>query len=153
MSHGGASAHDLTRNQSLVLDALEAAGAPLGAYALLDRLRGDGLRAPAQIYRALDKLLAKGLAHRLESLNAFVACNHGHEAQGGPDAAPGPAVFIICEHCTATRELTDAVIGGHIERLARDEGFGLHTSSIELRGLCATCASASTGGGDTDRSR
>jgi len=150
MSHGSASAHGLTRNQSLVLDALEAAGAPLGAYALLDRLRGDGLRAPAQIYRALDKLLAKGLAHRLESLNAFVACNHGHEAQGGPDAAAaGPVVFIICEHCTATRELTDAVIGGHIERLARNEGFGLHTSSIELRGLCAACA----GGDNTDRSR
>src|SRR5690606_31319784 len=56
---------DLTRNQSLVLDRLEKAEAPMSAYALLDQLRDEGLRAPLQVYRALDKLLDMGLAHRL----------------------------------------------------------------------------------------
>jgi Fur family transcriptional regulator, zinc uptake regulator len=65
---------DLTRNQDLVLKTLNAADTPLSAYDILDRLRGDGLRAPLQIYRALDKLIEHGLAHRLESLNAFVCC-------------------------------------------------------------------------------
>src|SRR5690606_9624291 len=69
---------DLTRNQTLVLDALEKADAPLSAYTILDRLRGDGLRAPLQVYRALEKLLSAGLVHRLESLNAFVACARPH---------------------------------------------------------------------------
>lgn len=132
--------HGLTRNQALVLEALHAAEAPLGAYALLDQLRDQGLRAPTQVYRALDRLLALGLAHRLESLNAFVACRHRHDPPSSPGAAGGPAVFVICDHCNRTLELTDSVIGGHLERLARDKGFGLHTSNIELRGLCATCS-------------
>ncbi|MQX37074.1 Fur family transcriptional regulator [Roseospira navarrensis] len=129
----------LTRNQSLVLSALRAGGTPQGAYALLDGLRDQGLRAPVQVYRALERLQALGLVHRLESLNAFVACSHDHGGTEDAEATPGPAVFVICEHCAATRELTDPIIGGRIERLARTEGFGLHTSSIELRGLCAVC--------------
>ena len=48
----------LTRNQSLVLGALTNAGGPLSAYTILDRLRDDGFRAPLQVYRALEKLLA-----------------------------------------------------------------------------------------------
>ena len=67
---------DLTRNQSLVMKTLTSADAPLSAYTILDRLRDDGLRAPLQVYRALDKLTTLGLVHRLESLNAFVACAH-----------------------------------------------------------------------------
>jgi len=67
-------ADDLTRNQELVLGTLAHAHAPLSAYDILDRLRPDGLRAPLQVYRALEKLTERGLAHRLESLNAFVCC-------------------------------------------------------------------------------
>jgi Fur family zinc uptake transcriptional regulator len=130
----------LTRNQALVLAALDAAEAPLGAYALLDRLRDQGLRAPTQVYRALDKLLALGLAHRLESLNAFVACRHHHDAPAAEGPESGPAVFVICDGCGRTLELTDPIVGGRLERLARDKGFGLHASNIELRGLCAACA-------------
>lgn len=51
---------DLTRNQALVLEALERADGPLTAYAILDDVRGDGIRAPQQIYRALEKLLELG---------------------------------------------------------------------------------------------
>jgi len=57
----------LTRNQSLVLDVLLDEKGPLSAYAILDRLRDKGLKAPLQIYRALDKLTQIGRVHRLES--------------------------------------------------------------------------------------
>ena len=57
----------LTRNQALVLDRLEKAEGPLSAYALLDQLREEGLRAPLQVYRALDGLMQAGHVHRLES--------------------------------------------------------------------------------------
>ncbi|HSM41507.1 MAG TPA: transcriptional repressor, partial [Afifellaceae bacterium] len=60
----------------MVFDTLLAADGPLSAYDILDRLRDKGFRAPLQVYRALDKLLALGLVHRLESLNAFIACAH-----------------------------------------------------------------------------
>lgn len=45
----------LTPNQQAVWDTLSRAEAPLGAYALLDQLKGRNFRAPLQVYRALDK--------------------------------------------------------------------------------------------------
>ncbi len=73
----------LTRNQQLVLDRLAASPAALTAYDLLDQLRPAGLRAPVQVYRALETLGQRGLIHRIESLNAYVACC-GHEHQLPP---------------------------------------------------------------------
>ena len=70
----------LTRNQGLVFDVLTHSEGPLSAYSILDKLRDSGFRAPLQVYRALDKLLEFGLVHRLESLNAFVACAHPDES-------------------------------------------------------------------------
>ena len=58
----------LTKNQILVLDKLTAASKPQTAYSLLEQLKEHGLKAPPQIYRALDKLLALGLIHKLESI-------------------------------------------------------------------------------------
>src|ERR1700710_1957225 len=95
---------ELTRNQHLVLDALTEATGPLSAYGLLDRVRNDGIKAPLQIYRALDKLVELGLAHRLESLNAFVACAHVHEQH------QGLAAFAICENCGRVDEFADDVV-------------------------------------------
>ena len=69
----------LTKNQSLVFETLQRADQPISAYTILDRLRDHGFRAPLQVYRALDKLVEAGLVHRLESLNAFVACAHRSE--------------------------------------------------------------------------
>ncbi|MCB1460156.1 MAG: transcriptional repressor, partial [Nitratireductor sp.] len=74
--HGDSGSDGLTRNQLLVLNALVAAGGPLSAYGILDQLREEGFRAPLQVYRALEKLVDQGKVHRLESLNAFVACSH-----------------------------------------------------------------------------
>ena len=47
----------LTPNQQQVWNLLLAAGAPMGAYALLDRLKGSNFKAPLQVYRALEKLV------------------------------------------------------------------------------------------------
>src|SRR5690606_5865135 len=71
MTHSHDIPVDLTRNQELVLGALNGSGGRLSAYDILDRVRGKGIRAPLQVYRALDKLVERGLAHRLESLSAF----------------------------------------------------------------------------------
>ena len=56
---------DLTRNQSLVMGTLASSNGPMSAYTILDELRGEGLRAPLQVYRALEKLVEFGLVHRL----------------------------------------------------------------------------------------
>lgn len=125
---------DLTRNQSLVLDRLEKAEAPLSAYAILDQLREEGLRAPLQVYRALDKLLDMGLAHRLESLNAFVACAR-------PNCHASDLIaFAICEKCGQVSEFSDDVVHERLHDWAHREGFVVNRTTMEIRGSCRACA-------------
>ncbi len=131
------SARDLTRNQSLVLGTLERADAPLSAYTILDRLRDEGFRAPLQVYRALEKLTEFGLVHRLESLNAFVACAHGHD--DGHGHRHGLVAFAICESCGKVDEFSDDEISARLSGWARDHGFRAAKTTIELRGECAAC--------------
>lgn len=125
--------HDLTKNQSLVMGTLSQSEGPLSAYTILDKLRDDGFRAPLQVYRALDKLVEFGLVHRLESLNAFVACRHpgcdGHET----------IAFMICETCGQVNEITDGSLAKRLKSLAAEADFALKKSTVELRGICASC--------------
>ena len=66
-------------NSEIVAATLRKAGRPLTAYEVLDALKGMGVSGPPTVYRALDKLIADGRVHRLESLNAFVLCSHSHD--------------------------------------------------------------------------
>ena len=132
--HGNAHAKDdLTRNQALVLDMLNATAKPLSAYAILDGLRAQGLRAPLQVYRALDKLVELGFVHRLESLNAFVACQHI-----GCDGADSVA-FAICGTCGKVDEVQDAALSSELQLISAKTGFLVAHSVVELRGTCANC--------------
>lgn len=138
MSEHAAGDHKaLTRNQSLVLDTLNAAEAPLSAYDILDRLRAEGLKAPLQIYRALDKLTERGLAHRLESLNAFVAC------AGDDRHRAGMIAFAICDRCGQVWEFSDFVLRQRLEGWADREGFHATGTAVEMHGMCAACAKVS----------
>jgi len=125
----------LTDKQKLVWDVLVAAKAPLSAYALLDELREDGFRAPPQVYRALEKLRKVGLVHRLESVNAFVACQHtGCEASN-----PHTVLFAICEKCGNVQEESDPTLTSTLFALSKRANFALNQSVIELKGHCEDC--------------
>ena len=127
---------DLTRNQSLVFAALVGSDGPLSAYTLLDRLREHGFRAPLQVYRALDKLVEFGMVHRLESLNAFVACAHPHDGCSGH----GTVAFMICNKCGHVTEFHDHDVDHRLETITRGRSFKPEKTTIEIRGMCATCA-------------
>ena len=122
---------DLTKNQSLVLDVLAASDTPLSAYAILDALRDEGLRAPLQVYRALDSLMAFGNVHRLESLNAFVACAH-------PGNTHAPA-FLICRSCDAVAETVGGAADGRLGKAAQEAGFRIERTVLEAEGVCPNC--------------
>ena len=128
----------LTKNQICVLEKLERASAPLSAYTLLDQLREQGFRAPLQVYRALDTLVKSGFVHRLESLNAFVACaephDHGHAHRHGMTA------FAICDKCSQVTELSNEAIGKQLDQWVGATGFVAKRAVIEFRGTCAKCA-------------
>jgi Fur family zinc uptake transcriptional regulator len=122
----------LTPLRKKVLTLLLEADGPAKAYDLLNQLGDDGAAKPPTVYRSLDFLLEMGLAHRIESLNAFVPCghwDHGHAA-----------IFLICESCGQASELH---AGDSVKKLAKEvEGvdFKMRSAVIEIRGLCASCA-------------
>ena len=125
--------NELTRNQALVMDTLSSAKAPMSAYTILDELRDSGFRAPLQVYRAIEKLQEMGLVHRLESLNAFVACRHpscqGHET----------IVFMICNVCGTASEVTDTALAEQLETISKASNFVPASSTVELLGTCTAC--------------
>jgi Fur family zinc uptake transcriptional regulator len=124
---------DLTWNQSLVMGALTRSREPLSAYTILDQLRDNGFRAPLQVYRALEKLVEFGLVHRLESLNAFVACSH--PGCDGDDTI----AFMIREKCGQVNEIADKAMTKRLRKLVAEARFTLQKATIELRGICHAC--------------
>jgi Fur family zinc uptake transcriptional regulator len=118
-------------NEEAVLSVLKRQHKPLSAYDILDRLHGTKIRAAVQVYRATEKLCESGLVHRLESLNAFVACDCMHAASS--------AGFMLCTCCGEVREF-DA---GKTVSVAQtqDKEFKIQMPSVELKGLCKHCQS------------
>ena len=126
----------LTEIRARVLGLVADAGMPIKAYDLLDKVRdgeGAGAAAPPTVYRALDFLLANGFIHKLESVNAFVACHH-------PNAAQHSAPFLICDGCHKAVELEDEHVVATLDAQARALGFSPQTQTLEVHGLCAECA-------------
>lgn len=128
----------LTAIRARVLSLVAAAGKPIKAYDLLEQVRdgeGAGAAAPPTVYRALDFLLANGFIHKLESINAFVACHH-------PNSAQHSVPFLICDRCHSATELEDASIVDSLDSAARALGFAPQAQTLEVHGLCAKCARA-----------
>ncbi|MFC3070452.1 Fur family transcriptional regulator [Phenylobacterium soli] len=107
------------------------AGRPVKAYDLIAAYKAPGQVAPPPtVYRALEFLLARGLVHRIESRNAFVACEH-------PETDHAPE-FLICECCGRTEELRND-LNRVVREQARARGYVVRTATVELTGLCPAC--------------
>ena len=132
--HGGAGAGRLTPGRKAVLDILERARRPVGAYEMIDMLAGPAGRrpAPTQVYRALDFLVEQGLVHRLASRNAFLACGHSH-------GASEPVAFLICDGCGHVDEATSPALAADVAAVAGKRGFAPRAQIIEIAGRCAAC--------------
>lgn len=113
-----------------VLELVIADGGAVKAYDLLDRLEPErGSPKPPTVYRALDFLSKLGLIHRVEALNAFIACDHSHEGD--------LAEFFICETCSGVEERH-----AHDHAECKPDGFKIRRSVIEHYGACAACQNA-----------
>ena len=117
-----------------VLEALLASHVPASAYDVIERIASHGRRpAPISVYRALEFLTLHRFAHRIESRNAYVACDRGDDC--GPEAT----LFLLCENCGAAGETSSAALGTLIGKLAGNVGFAPRAPVLELNGLCANC--------------
>jgi Fur family zinc uptake transcriptional regulator len=131
----------LTPIRARVLGLVAEAGKPVKAYDLLEMIRpgnsgegeGAGAAAPPTVYRALDFLLANGFIHKLESVNAFVACHH-------PSTAQHSVPFLICDRCHSAVELEDKAVVAALDERARALGFVPQAQTLEVHGLCARCS-------------
>ena len=128
----------LTPIRRKVLGVLLASHRPLGAYEIIERLAPKGPRpAPVTAYRALEFLRENGLAHRIESRNAFIACVHNH-------AAGELVVFLICEGCDAVGEASSPHVAATLKSAARAAGFTARSPVLEINGICTHCREAET---------
>jgi Fur family zinc uptake transcriptional regulator len=137
----------LTELRRQVLGLVLESDQPLGAYALLDKLKA--LRpgaAPPTVYRALDFLLEQGLIHKVERLNAFVGCiEAGHDHAHGHDHHH-PHQFLICRDCGTTVEISDHAVAHALEAAAQRAGFTAIHATVEIEGRCAACSAAAAAG-------
>lgn len=115
-----------------VLEMISSSPGGLKAYDLLDRLTTEHASArPPTVYRALDFLIEQGLVHRIESLNAYVACpcpEHVHGFQ-----------LLICRHCGRVEELHLEEVNEQLSHRAQALGFRVDRQTIELLGTCDVC--------------
>ncbi len=104
----------------------------LGAYDVLARLSEDGFGTqPPVAYRALDFLKKHGLAHKIERLNAFIACAH-------PGDRHTPA-FLICTQCHAVAEAETDPSNSLMSQIAEETGFKITRAVLEAEGICPNC--------------
>lgn len=122
----------LTPLRRRVLELLIDQPGPAKAYDLLHQLSAQA--KPPTIYRALDFLVRLGLAHRIESLNAFVSCGVG--------ACARSTIFLICEKCGAAEEFDAGHALVDLADAAKKDGFSIRRTMIEASGVCSSCQAA-----------
>jgi Fur family zinc uptake transcriptional regulator len=122
----------LTPIRRKVLELLLRAGRALKAYELLDAMKAEHPgAAPPTVYRALDFLVDEGLIHRLDAVNAWIAC---HDAAGAPHD-----LLVVCTQCGAVAELSDPAMSRMLAERVAKTGFALATHETEIRALCPEC--------------
>ena len=123
----------LSKNQRVVLDIIEKAKEPLKAYSILYNVQKKGIKAPQQIYRALDKLIEIGKIHKVESRNAFVACKNSNCEVSKATA------FSICENCEEITEINNLNLSKYLTNFKDDSGIKYKKYNLEFFGLCKRC--------------
>ncbi|MDR2612676.1 MAG: transcriptional repressor [Deltaproteobacteria bacterium] len=125
----------LTSTRRLILEELLNSPGPVKAYDLMDSLRARGHRLnPTTVYRILDFLLRHGLAHRVESLNSFVAC------RGCGITGPHLPFIVVCPDCRAATEINDERLRETVFGRLGILGFKIRNGTVEVRGVCRKCA-------------
>ena len=123
----------LSKNQKIILDIIEKAKEPLKAYSILFNVQKKGIKAPLQVYRALEKLIKLGKIHKVESKNAFVACKSSNCEVSKATA------FSICEICEKVTEIANNKLSSFLNSFEDKSGMKYKKYNLEFFGLCKKC--------------
>ena len=125
--------NNLSKNQQIIFELIHKSPEPLKAYAILSNVQKKGIKAPPQVYRALDKLVEIGKIHKIESKNAFVACRNS-------DCEISKATaFSICESCEVVDEISDVKLSKYLSNFNYKKGMKFKRFNLEFFGLCQKC--------------
>ena len=124
---------NLSKNQQIIFDIIHNSSEPLKAYSILFNVQKKGIKAPLQVYRALDKLVELGKIHKIESRNAFVACKNSNCEISKATA------FSICENCEKVTEINNSKLSKLLSTFKDHSGMSYKKYNLELFGLCKKC--------------
>ena len=121
-----------------VLDIFAKADQPLGAYAIIQKLSDAQKRAiaPPTVYRTLDFLVENGFVVKIESRQAFVACDHldhDHDHHG---------LLFSCGKCGRATEIDSSAVDDEVAAIAKKLAFAVERTILEIDGFCADCRQA-----------
>ena len=123
----------LSKNQQIIFDLIDKSSEPLKAYSILFNVQKKGIKAPLQVYRALDKLVEIGKIHKIESRNAFMAC------QNSSCQISKATAFSICESCEQVSEISNTKLSKYLSNFADEAGMKFSKYNLEFFGLCKKC--------------
>ncbi|MCQ4261551.1 transcriptional repressor [Stutzerimonas stutzeri] len=92
--------------------------------------------APPTVYRALNYLVAHGLAHKISCMNMFIACDRSQHPQNDV------GVFLVCPHCHSVKELHDDAASHALNEALALAGYRLDRSVMEIGAVCPGCTQA-----------
>ena len=124
----------LSKNQQIIFDLIDKSTEPMKAYSILFNVQKKGIKAPPQVYRALDKLVEIGKIHKIESRNAFVACKNSSCQLSKATA------FSICESCEEVSEISDHKLSKYLKTFQEKAGMKFNKYNLEFFGLCKKCS-------------
>jgi len=125
--------NNLSKNQQIVLDLIEKSREPVKAYSILNNVQKKGIKAPPQVYRALEKLIKLGKIHKVESKNAFVACKNSN------CEITKATIFSICEICEKVTEIANNKLSKFLNNFDDNTGMKYKKYNLEFFGLCKKC--------------
>ena len=125
----------LSKNQKIILDIIEKANEPLKAYSILFNVQKKGIKAPLQVYRALEKLIKVGKIHKVESKNAFVVFKNTDCEVSNATA------FSICQACEKVTEIINSKLSKYLKSFQDNTGMKYKKYNLEFFGLCQKCKS------------
>ncbi len=126
---------NLSKNQQIIFDLIDKSPEPLKAYSILFNVQKRGIKAPLQVYRALDKLVEIGKIHKIESRNAFIAC------QNSSCQISKATAFSICESCEKVTEINNSNLSKYLTSFKDKNGMKYNKYNLEFFGLCKKCIS------------
>ena len=124
---------NLSKNQQIIFDIIHNSSEPLKAYSILFNVQKKGIKAPLQVYRALDKLVEIGKIHKVESRNAFIAC------KSSSCEISKATAFSICTKCENVSEINNLKLSKYLSNFTDEAGMKYSKYNLEFFGLCKKC--------------